>query len=142
MQVPRYSFCHNIRVAWGDMDALGHVNNVAFNRYFEAARAEYFHQILGELTSERRSKNGPVISKVCLDYRRQVFFPATLEATIGVLRVTNRTFTLGCSIWLGEDCAASGESQHIWIDFGAGRTARMPKDFCLLLEKQKSIALP
>ena len=27
-----------IPVAWGDMDAMGHVNNVVYFRYFETAR--------------------------------------------------------------------------------------------------------
>ena len=32
-------------VAWGEMDALGHVNNVAYFRYFENARIAYFERI-------------------------------------------------------------------------------------------------
>ena len=31
-------------VAWGDMDAFGHVNNVMYYRYFESARIEYLEQ--------------------------------------------------------------------------------------------------
>ena len=29
-------------IRWGDMDALGHVNNTIFARWFEQARIEYF----------------------------------------------------------------------------------------------------
>ena len=32
-------------VAWGEMDALGHVNNIIYFRYFESARMEYLRQI-------------------------------------------------------------------------------------------------
>ncbi len=32
-------------VAWGDMDALKHVNNVTYFRYFENARIAYFERI-------------------------------------------------------------------------------------------------
>jgi len=31
-----------IDVAWGDMDAFGHVNNTRYFRYFETARIAYF----------------------------------------------------------------------------------------------------
>lgn len=31
-----------IVVAWGEMDALQHVNNVVYFRYFETARIDYF----------------------------------------------------------------------------------------------------
>ncbi len=34
-----------IRVAWGEMDALQHVNNVVYFRYFETARLDYFEAI-------------------------------------------------------------------------------------------------
>ena len=33
-----------IPVAWGEMDAFGHVNNIIYFRYFESARLAYFHQ--------------------------------------------------------------------------------------------------
>ena len=31
-----------ISVAWGDMDAYGHINNIYYLRYFETARIQYF----------------------------------------------------------------------------------------------------
>ncbi len=34
-----------IVVAWGEMDALQHVNNVVYFRYFETARIDFFNQI-------------------------------------------------------------------------------------------------
>ena len=34
-----------IPVAWGEMDALQHVNNVTYFRYFETARIDYFKHI-------------------------------------------------------------------------------------------------
>ena len=32
-------------VAWGEMDALGHVNNIVYFRYFETARIAYFERV-------------------------------------------------------------------------------------------------
>ena len=29
------------RIDWSDLDLLGHVNNIAFSRFFQAARVEY-----------------------------------------------------------------------------------------------------
>jgi acyl-CoA thioester hydrolase len=34
-----------IPVAWGEMDALRHVNNIAYFRYFESARIAYFERL-------------------------------------------------------------------------------------------------
>lgn len=33
-----------IRVAWGDMDAFGHVNDTVYLRWFETARIEWLAQ--------------------------------------------------------------------------------------------------
>ncbi len=33
------------QVAWGDMDAFGHVNNVHYYRYMESARIALFRSV-------------------------------------------------------------------------------------------------
>ena len=45
MTVPEnYSLVHRVRmpIRWGDMDAMGHVNNTVYFRYFEQARIALF----------------------------------------------------------------------------------------------------
>ncbi len=119
------------------MDALGHVNNVAFNRYFETARAEYFVTGLRHQPTQRKSETGPVVTRVIMEYHRQVFFPAELEATVGVLSASSRAFELGCTLWSTGQLVARGESRHVWVDFATGRPARVPPEFRALLEEEK-----
>ena len=40
-----YPVVYEQSVAWGDMDAFGHVNNVIYYRYIESARIRYFDQL-------------------------------------------------------------------------------------------------
>lgn len=42
-------------VAWGDMDAFGHVNNVQYYRYIESARIAYLMK-LNIFDEDRQSK--------------------------------------------------------------------------------------
>ncbi|EPF7650073.1 acyl-CoA thioesterase [Vibrio vulnificus] len=66
-----------INVAWGEMDALQHINNVVYFRYFETARIEYFNKI--NLMDEiKRNQIGPVLSETQCRYRIPVTFPDTL----------------------------------------------------------------
>ena len=37
-----YPVVIEIPVAWGEMDSLGHVNNIIYFRYFESVRMAYF----------------------------------------------------------------------------------------------------
>lgn len=40
-----YPIVFEQRVAWGDMDAFGHVNNVIYYRYIESARLYYLDHL-------------------------------------------------------------------------------------------------
>jgi acyl-CoA thioester hydrolase len=39
-----FSFITQMNVEWGDMDALQHVNNVEYFKYFQKARIAYFEK--------------------------------------------------------------------------------------------------
>lgn len=82
-----------INVAWGEMDALQHVNNVVYFRYFETARIEYFAQI--RLMEEMsKSQIGPVLSETQCRYRIPVTFPDTLLIGSRVTEVGEDRFTM------------------------------------------------
>ena len=40
-ELNQHPVIHEQAVAWGDMDAFGHVNNVLYYRYIESARIKY-----------------------------------------------------------------------------------------------------
>jgi acyl-CoA thioester hydrolase len=65
-------------VKWGEMDALGHVNNVAYFRYCESARIEYFSQI--HFMNRQSSKGvGPILASTSCRYKHPLFFPDTVS---------------------------------------------------------------
>ena len=44
-ELAQYPVIHEQAVAWGDMDAFGHVNNVLYYRYIESARIRYLDAV-------------------------------------------------------------------------------------------------
>ncbi|MGR5133355.1 acyl-CoA thioesterase [Vibrio alfacsensis] len=66
-----------IKVAWGEMDALQHVNNAVYFRYFETARLDYFNKI-NLLVDLKTTQVGPVLSETQCRYKLPVTFPDTL----------------------------------------------------------------
>lgn len=64
-------------VAWGDMDALNHLNNVVYYRYAESARIAYLEAI-GLFKADIQV----VLAHSSCQYMRPVVFPDTLS--IGV----------------------------------------------------------
>lgn len=61
-------------VAWGDMDAYAHVNNVVYFRYFEAARIAYLDRI-GWLASKDSTGLGPIMASTSARYRKPLTYP-------------------------------------------------------------------
>ncbi len=129
-------------VAWGDMDAFGHVNNVAYIRYFESARADYFSDF-GIWTTKNDispdpilATQGPVLIRVEMDYRKQVYYPNTLEVTLGLLSVAKKGFDIGCTMWLGEQLVAGGLATILWFDFVNQKVCLLPEKVSDLFSKE------
>ena len=67
-----------IRVAWGEMDAFQHVNNVSYIRYFESARIAYMEAMNME-ANIKTSPVGPILGDIYCRYRRPVTCPDILH---------------------------------------------------------------
>ena len=60
-----------IQVRWGDMDALGHVNNAKFLTYMEQGRLQYVNEL--NLWGGGRSKLGMILARVEIDFKLPLF---------------------------------------------------------------------
>src|SRR5512138_3625036 len=120
----RYPVSVSIPVAWGEMDAFQHVNNVAYARWLETGRIAYFRRI-GFLERMRAEGIGPILAKLTLEYRRPVTFPDTVRVDVTVTKIGRSSFTLAYRVWSAEQKAevASGEDVIVVMDYRAGRTA-------------------
>ncbi|TGN19453.1 acyl-CoA thioesterase [Leptospira idonii] len=126
----KYKHSYFQKVAWGEMDAFGHVNNVTYVRYFETARADYF-TVEGLWDSPLKPvRFGPVLTHLDMDYRKQVVFPATLEVSLEVDSISSRAFTVVCSMWnQDEECVLTGHASFIWFDFELQKPSQIPDVF-------------
>ena len=70
-----------MRIRWGDMDALGHVNNVTYFRYMEQARIGFFEKALaGRLWVDV----GLVIANATCEFKRALTYPGDIEVSVFV----------------------------------------------------------
>ena len=123
-----------IPVRWGDMDAMGHVNNTVYFRYFETLRIEWMYTLgfpadpLGE---------GFVIANAFCNFLRQVEYPGEVRARHYVGAVGRSSFdtyfTLERTDAPGVDCANGGATM-VWVDFPSQRSRPLPEALRALLE--------
>jgi acyl-CoA thioester hydrolase len=114
---------------WGDEDAFGHVNNVAYVRWCETARVEYLCRI-GLFPPLPPRGIGPIVASQTLNYRRQMKFPDTVVVGTRVTAVGNSSFRMEHRIVsraTGEIVAES-DAAMVTMDYAVGRPVRVPGD--------------
>ncbi|UML77289.1 acyl-CoA thioesterase [Leptospira interrogans] len=134
----RYSYSYLQKVAWGDMDAFGHVNSVVYAKYFENARANYFTDLKLWDTSDTSSQTGPVITHIQVEYRKQVRYPDTLEITMQVDSVSSRSFKISCTMWNQEgDCVVTASGEFLWLNFVTQKPTQLPEIYKSLFAQSR-----
>lgn len=116
-----------IPVAWGDLDALQHVNNTVYFRWFETARVALFRRI-GWLGERRADGVGPILARASCVFRLPVGFPDTMEVGVGVTELGEDRFTVVYRIVSDQLGAvvAKGDGRIVCFDYNAGKKTRLP----------------
>lgn len=115
-------------VAWGEMDALGHVNNVRYIAWAETARIALFRQ-LGMATLPG-DPVGPILARIECDYLEPVEYPARVTVGIRAEGVGNSSITLEHEIWHAGAPArvvARGRAVVVLINYATQEKIRVPE---------------
>lgn len=128
-QFSGYPVAIDVDVAWGEMDAFGHVNNMFYLRYFENARIVWFDRV-GIALDPQRHGVGPIIARADVTFRRPLTHPDRLRVEVGCVRLGGSSLTLHHRVWsrsqAGDDgapvLAAEGEAVVVLLDYEAGRS--------------------
>ncbi|MBI2423686.1 MAG: acyl-CoA thioesterase [Candidatus Hydrogenedentes bacterium] len=125
-----------VPVRWGDMDAMGHVNNAMYMTYLESARIHLFAELGMERPMDDAHIGFALVSVTC-NFRQQVQFPATLEIGTAVERIGMRSFHLIHGMfWEGTDrLAADSSSVVAWVDYAKGQSIPLSEAMRALLER-------
>lgn len=113
-------------IRWGDMDALGHVNNTVYFRYLESARVDWFRHIGFKLQAQGA---GPVIVNAFCNFYRQFEYPGEVLLKMYASDPARATFetwaTMEKAEAPGQVCAAGGATV-IWVDFATQKATALP----------------
>jgi acyl-CoA thioester hydrolase len=116
-----------IPIRWGDMDAMGHVNNTIYFRYFEIVRLEWLFKV-GAPTDPNGL--GPVIVNAFCNFIRQLEFPGDLLAKHYVANPGRSSFDTFITLERTDHPGviyAEGGSKTVWTDFKAQKSAPLPQ---------------
>ncbi len=130
-----FSFWWPVTVRWGDMDAMGHVNNIIYLQYLESARVGYFEGKCWNSRDTSPSRQGPVVASQTFNYRRQLHYPAEVEVGVACTEVRQRSFILSYGVFRkgSVELIGDGSSVLVWLDYAAGHAVEIPPDVRNLL---------
>ena len=117
-----------IPVAWGDMDAMGHVNNTIYLRYFESVRMAYFERI-GLMAHMKEHGVGPILAETRCRFRLPLDYPDEVTAGARVARLEGDRFLMEYAVVSHQHgrLAADGDGLIVTYDYDAGRKAPVPE---------------
>jgi acyl-CoA thioester hydrolase len=89
--VEGFRFVYPQEVAFGDLDAFGHVNNAVYLTYLENARIGYMREVL---SIESLEDLLVIVAKVKIDFRSRASLGEVLEIGARVSRIGTKSFDL------------------------------------------------
>lgn len=112
-QFSEYPVIYKQNVAWGDMDAFGHVNNVQYYRYIESARIAYF-DALQVFTEDVLT----VVASSQCKYLKPVFYPDQLIIYTRIDEMRNSAIRMHYILWSEQQnqVVAEGEAVVVFVD--------------------------
>ena len=125
-----YAYIAPTKVHWGDMDALGHVNNVVYFKYLENTRLTMMES-MGIFPRLFEEGTGLVIADAHCRYKAPVVYPDTLHIgvraeLIGEDRVRFHYALFSESL---QRVAAEAETIQVCVSPQTGRKIAMPDWF-------------
>jgi acyl-CoA thioester hydrolase len=124
-----------IPIRWGDMDAMGHVNNTVYFRYMEQARISWF-DALGATPDP--AGEGPVIVNTACTFARQLEYPGTVLVRHYVGELGRSSIMTYIDLLRTDDperIYAYGWAKVVWVNFPRQKSAPMPESIRNLMQR-------
>jgi acyl-CoA thioester hydrolase len=118
------------RVRFGDLDAMQHMNNVEFLRFFETARIDWFSHVLPGHAPGSRDSFGFIFAECHIAYRAPAFFNDEIRTWIRPVEMKRSSLRLEFEMRVEADdrLVADGWGTLVGYDYAGGRPEPLSED--------------
>ncbi|HWS74291.1 MAG TPA: thioesterase family protein [Quisquiliibacterium sp.] len=116
-----------IPIRWGDMDAMGHVNNTVYFRYMEQTRISWF-EAMGHASNPGAGEGIVVVNAYCT-FARQFEYPGTVLCRHYVGKLGRSSFETYVEMSRTDDpgtVCAYGGAKGVWVDYAQQKSRPLP----------------
>lgn len=124
-------------IRYGDLDRQNHVNNAVFLTFFETGRVLVLREQAYGLVIPNTEY---ALVRAVIDFRAEMHWPGTAEIGTAIARVGNTSLTFAQSVFVGDQCMASGESTVALLDAGSRRPRPFPDELAARMRKSAPAA--
>ena len=119
----------DLNIEWGDMDALRHVNNIEYFKYFQAARIAYFEKIDSESVMGETRLSSILASTQC-KFTYPLAFPDSVSVGVRVDAMADQYFTMKYAVvsQKHQRLAAIGDAKVVMFDYVNNKKASIPSE--------------
>lgn len=123
-----WPFSYVDRVRFGDLDAMRHLNNVAFLQFFESARIAYISSIAPSHDPADPDDFGLIFAECHIAYRAPAFYDEEIRTAIRPAEVKRSSFRVEFRMTSERDgrLLADGWGALVGYDYAASKATRLP----------------
>ena len=114
-----------IAIRWGDMDAMGHVNNTVYFRFMEQARIAWFESLVPQ--GEPWQSTGIVIANASCNFKRALNYPGTVDVRVFVAPPGGSSVATFYELAMRDELYADGAATVVFIDMARQKPVRIPE---------------
>jgi acyl-CoA thioester hydrolase len=131
MSARKLVYVEKIAVRWGDMDAMGHVNNTVYFRFMEQARIGWFESLLPR--GEAWNTISIVIVNASCSFRKPINYPGTVEVKVFAGEPGGSSVETFYELALNDELYADGAAKVVFVDAVKQKPLRIPDNIRKLL---------
>ena len=131
----KFVHVERIPIRWGDMDAMGHVNNTVYFRYMEQARIGWFDALVPQEAAWKST--ALVIANASCNFKRPINYPGTVEVKLYVGVPGGSSVPTYYELRVDQESTvyADGAATVVFIDMRTQKPIRIPEQIRDLLKE-------
>jgi acyl-CoA thioester hydrolase len=114
----------HLRIDWSEMDLFGHVNNVAYFKYIQASRVNYW-ELTGLSSTFSETKIGPILLSTSCQFMMPLHYPGNVVVTASIEFIKNTSFGIHHKIW-NERGELAAEAHDVIVHFDFNKNEKVP----------------
>jgi acyl-CoA thioester hydrolase len=115
-----------LRLDWSEMDLFGHINNVAYFKFIQASRVNYW-ELTGLAATFGETKIGPILLSTACQFIKPLHYPGNIVVEARMEFMKNTSFGIHHRI-LNERNEVCAEARDIIVTFDFNKNEKVSID--------------